>query len=70
MCRGPTGDIALNDGATHVGLIVGRDGSGNLLLYNSTNRPLTGYVNFENNQFTAGIRLVLVLDDDKINRRK
>ena len=47
-----------------------KDGSGNLLLYNSTNRPLTGYVNFENNQFTAGIRLVLVLDDDKINRRK
>ena len=32
MCRGPTGDIALNDGATHVGLIVGRDGSGNLLV--------------------------------------
>ena len=26
------GDIALNDGATHVGLIVGRDGSGNLLV--------------------------------------
>ena len=26
------GDIALNDGATHVGLIVGRDGNGNLLV--------------------------------------
>lgn len=47
-----------------------RGNDGELLLYNSANRPLNGYINYENNQFAAGVRLVLVLDDDKINRRK
>lgn len=43
-----------------------KDGQDKLLLYNNKNVLIKDYVNAENDTLTAGIRLVMVLDDDKI----
>ena len=43
-----------------------KDSRGKLLLYNNKNELIKDYVNAENDTLTAGIRLVMVLDDNKI----
>lgn len=45
-----------------------KDGQDKLLLYNNKNKEIKDFVNIENDTFTAGVRLVMVIDDDKIKQ--